>query len=153
MIEITRVRIQLHEPHARPDGRKDWRLKAFADVTLDDCLAIKGLKVLMGDEGNLFVAFPSHRVEDHCPADDCRTRVALGDAFCRKCGVPLEPDRGTPGPDGKVNYHADVCHPITTSCREAIQDAVFEAYHDAVEDRHAVTSGPLAARVRAEAAA
>jgi DNA-binding cell septation regulator SpoVG len=158
LIEITRVRIQLHEPRPRPDGRKDWRLKAFADVDLGDCFAFHGVRILTGDDGNLFIAFPSHRVEDHCPSDSCRERVALKDRYCRACGIPLPSDRGKPGPDGRIAYHSDVCHPITRAFREAVEDAVLEAYYDAVQERDLAQAArpdhpPLSARVRAGEAA
>lgn len=158
MFELTRVRVQLHEPPVRPDGRKDWRFKGVAEIVIDDCLAIKDIKILTASNGNLFVAFPTRKVEDYCPDGSCRERVALKDRFCRRCGVPLEPDRGVPGLDGKVGYYISILHPVTSEVRDTIQDVILEAYHDAHVEKYGVPprgdhSASLVARVRAEVAA
>ena len=50
-MRITEVKISL---------RDDEKLKAFATVTLDDCFAIRGLKVIQASRG-LFVAMPTRR--------------------------------------------------------------------------------------------
>lgn len=41
----------------------DSRLKAVASITIDNCFAIHGLRVIEGKEG-LFVAMPSRQVSD-----------------------------------------------------------------------------------------
>ena len=48
-MKVTEVRIT---------PREDGRLKAFANVTFDDCFVVRGLKVIDGDTG-LFVSMPS----------------------------------------------------------------------------------------------
>lgn len=40
------------------------KLRAFASVTLDDCLVIHGLKIIEGS-GRLFVAMPNRRRPDY----------------------------------------------------------------------------------------
>jgi stage V sporulation protein G len=50
-MEITEVRIRLADK---------GKLKAFATITLDDCFAIHGLKIIEGQKG-MFVAMPSER--------------------------------------------------------------------------------------------
>lgn len=50
-MKVTEVRITL---------REDGRLLAFANITLDDCFVIRGLKVIDGDEG-FFVSMPSRK--------------------------------------------------------------------------------------------
>ncbi len=52
---ITDVRIK------KIDGEKFGRLKAYADITLDECLVIHGLKLIEGEE-KLFVAMPSKKI-------------------------------------------------------------------------------------------
>ena len=54
-MEITEVRIT-----PRND---DGRLKAFANITFDDCFVVRGLKIITGNEG-LFVSMPSRKRGD-----------------------------------------------------------------------------------------
>ena len=49
-MEITRVDIY-------PREKEGSRLKAFVDFTIDDCLAIKGAKIIEGNT-RLFVSMP-----------------------------------------------------------------------------------------------
>ena len=53
-MEITEIRISV---------RNDNKLKAFASITLDNMLVIRGLKVIEGAKG-LFVAMPSRKRPD-----------------------------------------------------------------------------------------
>jgi stage V sporulation protein G len=55
MLRITEVRVSL---------RDDAKLKAFASITLDDCFVIRGLKVIEGNNGRMFVAMPSRKRPD-----------------------------------------------------------------------------------------
>jgi stage V sporulation protein G len=50
-VEITEVRISL---------RDEEKLKAFASITLDGCLVVRGLRVINGSNG-YFVSMPSKR--------------------------------------------------------------------------------------------
>ena len=50
-MEITRVRI------TKADSN-NTRLLAYADVNIDDIIAIHGIKIIKGDNKN-FIAFPS----------------------------------------------------------------------------------------------
>ncbi len=50
-MKVTEVRITL---------REDGRLLAFANITLDDCFVVRGLKIIDGDEGH-FVSMPSRK--------------------------------------------------------------------------------------------
>jgi stage V sporulation protein G len=53
-MEITEIRISV---------RNDNKLKAFASITLDNMIVIRGLKVIEGAKG-LFVAMPSRKRPD-----------------------------------------------------------------------------------------
>jgi stage V sporulation protein G len=55
MLRITEVRVSL---------REDAKLKAFASITLEDCFVIRGLKVIEGNNGRMFVAMPSRKRPD-----------------------------------------------------------------------------------------
>jgi len=53
-VKVTEVRIT---------PRDDGRLKAFANITFDDCFVVRGLKVIEGETG-MFVSMPSRRRSD-----------------------------------------------------------------------------------------
>jgi len=53
-LEITEIRITL---------RDDEKLKAFASITLDNQLVIRGLKIIEGASG-MFIAMPSRQRKD-----------------------------------------------------------------------------------------
>lgn len=53
-MKVTEVRIT---------PREDGRLKAFANITFDDCFVVRGLKVIEGETG-FFVSMPSRRRSD-----------------------------------------------------------------------------------------
>ncbi len=53
-MDITEVRIRLKE---------EDKLKAFVNITMDDAIAVRGLKVIDGEKG-LFVSMPSRRRKD-----------------------------------------------------------------------------------------
>ena len=59
MITITEVRITPIE--AKTD---DDKLKAFANVTIDDSICITGLRIVKDAKGGLFVGMPSRKVGD-----------------------------------------------------------------------------------------
>lgn len=53
-MDITDVRVSL---------RDEEKLKAFVTITLDQCFVVRGVKVILGNEG-LFIAMPSRRKPD-----------------------------------------------------------------------------------------
>jgi stage V sporulation protein G len=56
MIRISQVRIYPFET-----GGLGGHTRAYADITIDACLLIKGLRVVEGAGGGLFVAYPAQR--------------------------------------------------------------------------------------------
>ena len=54
-MEITEIRIAL---------RDDEKLKAFVSVTFDNEFVVRGMKIIEGKEGHLFVAMPSRKRPD-----------------------------------------------------------------------------------------
>jgi stage V sporulation protein G len=71
-VEITEVRITL---------RNEYKLKAFASITFDDCFVVRGLKVINGSQG-YFVSMPSRKRRDgsyqdiaHPINNDMRKRI------------------------------------------------------------------------------
>lgn len=56
-MKITDVRLRAVK------NENEFKLKAYADVTFDDCFVIHGLKIIDGQKG-MFVAMPSRRMPD-----------------------------------------------------------------------------------------
>ena len=57
MIAITDVKIY-------PFATGHSSLRAYADVTLDDCLVLRGIKILESKHGGLFIGFPARKGKD-----------------------------------------------------------------------------------------
>ena len=82
-MELTEVRINLC-------GDRGGRLKAFCSLTFDNTFVIRDVKLIDGNEG-LFLAMPSRKLCDHCPA--CHEKNHLKARFCNNCGRRLNEDR------------------------------------------------------------
>lgn len=119
-MKITEIRVKLI------DDKTDNRLRAFCSITFDDCFVVRDLKVIDGTKG-LFIAMPSRKLTDRCPS--CGYKNNLRAFFCNNCGDKLKADRAEVGEDGRSKLHADIAHPINSTCRDMIQRAVIEAYH------------------------
>lgn len=117
---ITEVRIKLMEDN-------NERLQAFCSVTFDDMFVIRDLKIIEGTKGS-FVAMPSRKLTDRCHQCGCKNH--LRSRFCSHCGLRLDEDRATRGADGRAKLHADIAHPINSTCREIIQGAVIKAFQE-----------------------
>ena len=59
MIDISQVRIYPFDT-----GSLGGHTRAYADITIAGCLLVKGLRVVEGSGGGLFVAFPTQRGRD-----------------------------------------------------------------------------------------
>lgn len=115
---ITEVRIKLMEDN-------NERLQAFCSVTFDDAFVVRDLKIIEGTKGS-FVAMPSRKLTDRCQQCGCKNHLRA--RFCNNCGTRLDEDRATRDADGRAKLHADIAHPINSTCREVIQTAVLKAY-------------------------
>jgi stage V sporulation protein G len=56
MLKVTEVRIHLLD-------QSDSSLKAYANVTFNDCFVIHGIRVIQGDKG-LFIGMPRRKRQD-----------------------------------------------------------------------------------------
>lgn len=120
---ITEIRIKLVEEN-------NERLMAFCSVTLDNAFVIRDLKIIEGTKG-LFVAMPSRKLTDRCPR--CGSKNHLRSRFCNSCGSHLDENRAPRDHDGRAKLHADIAHPINSSCREVMQQAIIKAFADEKE--------------------
>ncbi|MCE9529954.1 MAG: SpoVG family protein [Planctomycetes bacterium] len=120
---ITEVRIKLVEEN-------NERLMAFCSITLDNAFVIRDLKIIEGTK-NLFVAMPSRKLTDRCP--HCGSKNHLRARFCNSCGHKLDENRAARDMDGRAKLHADIAHPINSSCREVMQGAIIKAFSEEKE--------------------
>ena len=120
---ITEVRIKL----ANEDQGK---LLAFASVTLDDCFCVRDVKILDGEDG-IFIAMPCRRLAAKC--DSCGSKNHMRARYCNECGKQL--GTITPPVDrrGHPKLFADQAHPVTVGFRNALEEAVLNAYEDACD--------------------
>ena len=122
-MEVTEVRIKLIE-----EGGD--RLKAFCSITFDHCFVIRDLKIIEGAHGP-FVAMPSRKLAANCP--QCRSKNHLRARYCNQCGGELKKDQVDRDEEGRAKLHADIAHPINSTCRETIQSRVVEEFHQEIE--------------------
>jgi stage V sporulation protein G len=122
-MNITEIRVKL--VHDTRD-----KLRGFASITVDDCLVIRDLKVIEGAKG-LFVAMPSRKLQDRCPA--CACKNPLRSRFCNDCGRRLRDRRGEVDGRGRVRLYADIAHPIHQEGRDEVQRLVVDAYQRELE--------------------
>ena len=125
-MEITEVRIKLMEDNSGSNER----LQAFCSITFDDMFVIRDLKIIEGTKG-FFVAMPSRKLSDRC--GHCGTKNHLRSRFCNQCGSRLDESRAIRDAEGRAKLHADIAHPINSSCRELLQAAVLASYADELE--------------------
>ncbi len=60
MIKVTEVKVYpVKFGHDR--GERDNRLKAYATIVFENSFIVRDLKVILGNDGNLFVSMPSGR--------------------------------------------------------------------------------------------
>src|SRR5947208_12007779 len=119
-VVITEVRIKLMDEN-------NERLQAFCSVTFDDCFVIRDLKIIEGTKGS-FVAMPSRKLTDRCGG--CGSKNHLRARHCNQCGTRLDENRAIRDADGRAKLHADIGHPINSTCREYIQSAIIKAFQE-----------------------
>jgi stage V sporulation protein G len=122
-VVITEVRIKLV-------AENNERLMAFCSITLDNAFVIRDLKIIEGTKG-LFVAMPSRKLTDRCPR--CGSKNHLRSRYCNSCGSHLDENRAPRDHDGRAKLHADIAHPINSSCRETMQTSIVKAFWDEKE--------------------
>jgi stage V sporulation protein G len=88
---------------------------------------IRDLKIIEGTKGS-FVAMPSRKLTDRCTS--CGSKNHLRSRFCNQCGGKLDENRAMRSGDGRAKLHADIAHPINSTCREYIQSAIIKAFQE-----------------------
>jgi len=121
-VNITEVRVKLVP-------QRGDKLHAFCTITIDNDFVIRDLKIIEGNKG-LFVAMPSRKLTDNCPV--CGGKNYLRARYCNECGARLD-DKRVEDSDGQPpKLHADIAHPINSTCREELQGMILRAYEEEV---------------------
>lgn len=94
-MEITEVRINLN---------KGGKVKAFAQIVIDDCFLIGDVRIMEGKEGTVFVTMPSRRLRNGSFRDivhplDTATRRRVDEAVMAEYQRVLS-ERGEDGDNG-----------------------------------------------------
>ncbi|MBN1418973.1 MAG: SpoVG family protein [Planctomycetes bacterium] len=124
-MEITEVRVKLIAEKAM----RNEKLRAFCSITVDDEFVVRDLKVIEGAKG-AFVAMPSRKLTVRCAK--CGGKNPVRANYCNECGKKLPANR-PPREGDRVKLHADIAHPINSSCREKVQNRVLEEFRREVE--------------------
>ncbi|MDA1265932.1 MAG: SpoVG family protein [Planctomycetota bacterium] len=122
-MNISEIRVKLLP-------RKTDKLRAFASITLDECVVVRDIKIIEGGD-HLFVAMPSRKLCDRCPS--CGGKNHLRARYCNDCGTRQGLERTRSDERGRPRLYADVSHPINQRARDQIQGAIIAAYHEEVE--------------------
>jgi stage V sporulation protein G len=141
-VEISDVRVKLLD---EPEDK----LRGFCTITLANQFVVRDVQIIEGS-GGYFIAMPSRKLTERC--HKCRCKNHLRAKFCNDCGGRLDPSRAEHNAGGRIRLHADVAHPISQECRDALQSAVIAAFEAALEraasgeepadDGHFVDAGP-----------
>jgi stage V sporulation protein G len=119
-MNITEIRVKL------VSGGRD-KLRGFASLTLDDCLVIRDLKIIEGEQG-LFVAMPSRKLQHRCR--ECGGKNVLRARYCNECGQRLTAESVESNGQGRARLYADIAHPIHQAGRDELQRRVLAAFQE-----------------------
>ncbi len=125
-----RHRMNISEIRVKLLPAKADKLRAFASVTIDDCVVVRDIKIIEGNQGP-FVAMPSRKLCGRCPS--CGGKNHLRSRYCNDCGTRLSGVRTMTDDRGRPRLYADVAHPINQKARDLVQGALLAAYQQEVE--------------------
>ena len=90
-MKITEVKV-----YPVRNQEKDKRLRAYVTIVFENCFIVRDLKVILGNDGNLFVSMPSRR--------------------------------------SKFGSFRDIAHPLNSTMRNDIEQAIFAEYEKTVKE-------------------
>ena len=105
--------------------RSDSKLRAYCNLIIDFDFAAKEFRVVEPEPGKLILSMPSRKRTASCPA--CRTYNPLRARYCNSCGDELVFTEPRDGPGGSP-YHEDLFHPIHSTARRWMEDAILGVY-------------------------
>jgi DNA-binding cell septation regulator SpoVG len=128
-MEVTRVDVIL-------TGLEHSNVLAYADIILDNELAIKGVKVVQTQERKI-LSMPSKVKKRKCTR--CNYDCSVTYSFCPYCGDDLSRVA-----EGKI--YMDVVHPVNNTLRDKIERAVLSAYKRILDEKKTNTTDSLQSR-------
>jgi DNA-binding cell septation regulator SpoVG len=118
-----------------PESGRSFVL-AYVNLTINGVLALKGIRVLRGDDGP-FLSMPSRRNNRNFRCRRCGQKNALDSFHCHGCGDRLPPcEQDNAYPQGRF---ADVYFPTCQEFRDTLSRVIFEMCGRAGID---LSSGP-----------
>ena len=119
-MKITRIKIHI------VNTDNDKTLRGFADIVLEDCLRISGIKILRNRAGIFFIDMPNRRKVDRCPQCPCRN--ALQANYCNNCGVELSCDRIPFDVNGRPNLYAKIVTTLSADYHIIIEKDILTEF-------------------------
>jgi stage V sporulation protein G len=98
-------------------------------MTINNEFVIRDLKIVNGTRGP-FVAMPSRKLMDRCAR--CGGKNHIRANYCNDCGSKLSIKRSPQDAPGRIKLHADIAHPINSTCREELQEIIIKAYEEEI---------------------
>jgi DNA-binding cell septation regulator SpoVG len=124
-MRITEIEVRLQ------DHRATQRLQAYAGVTFDDRLVVRGIKIIHLGGSRMLVAMPETRLGSACRA--CGHQVPYVHRFCGHCGTKAASNRHIPicYKTGRPDLYRSVAFPATPEYRAELETAILRAYRRA----------------------
>jgi DNA-binding cell septation regulator SpoVG len=92
---------------------------AFADVVLNNSIAIHGLRIV-ADGDRMLMCMPNRPWSEPCNNHHCSAKNPVTSRYCSSCGTRLT--------HRAEKRYIDIVHPINKESREVIESAVFAEY-------------------------
>ena len=131
-MKVTEVTINLIE--LRDDRDK---LRAYVSFVLDGQFVVHDCKVVEASPGRLIVCMPNRKSTTKCM--HCHIRYPVTDGYCGRCGsesVPFEERiQELRRPNGRLELHRDILHPLDIDFRVMIERAILDRYQEAIACR------------------
>lgn len=116
-MEVTETTINLVQP---PSLGRDG-VVAFASITLDQSLVIKGIR-LVRVRGRVLAGMPNK--ERQRPCESCSSKNDITNKYCHSCGHSLT------RLDVEERIYIDMVHPITLELRNHIEGVLIRLYEE-----------------------
>lgn len=119
-LTVTEITMEL----ASPNPSRQAYAAAYADVVINDCLAINGIRLIIRRQGKSFIAMPSKLAMSRCHG--CGSKNSIASSYCNRCGVRLLSKHGT-------EKSWDIVFPTNPATRQIIESAVITEYQRRIQ--------------------
>jgi DNA-binding cell septation regulator SpoVG len=129
-MQITGSYVQIVEgQEPKTEDKPKTKLLAYVEVTLDDLLCIRDVRLLRTAEGRLIISMPDQKLHGHCP--DCRMKCYLQDQYCRRCGKKIDLPIHVPPDGSRPIIYRDIVFPVQAWFRSYLTDEIIRLYYEA----------------------